>query len=217
MTGRAGRFGLDTSGDSILIVKNSEYNQSRKLLETAKKNPEAVKSCLMNVDMGLRKLFLDCIGTKLAQNEDELKKFLECSLLYTQKLNEFKAENPDLPSEEVNQKTWDYIVKLGQSILQFLIQNEVIMQIERNPAEEEKKETAQPMFKFKPTQLGRAVMNTGVMLEEGLLIYLDLKQASYGLTITHELHLLYLMTPAHCPEIWIDWNIFQQIFKRFSP
>jgi len=82
MIGRAGRFGLDTSGDSVMIVKECEKFKAWSLLKRARDNLEPVWSCLSSVEWGMRKIFLDAICSKLVTNERGLEDFLRCSLLY---------------------------------------------------------------------------------------------------------------------------------------
>ena len=54
------------------------------------------------------------------------------------------------------------------------------------------------------------------MPEEGLMIYYELMKAMNGIVLQNELHLLYLLTPVHCPEIKIDWKLYHKIYKRFN-
>ena len=88
--------------------------------------------------------------------------------------------------------------------------NELIIQEKRNEEESKSK------FIFKPTPLGKAILNSGILPEEGLLIYIDLTKAMNGIVLQNELHLLYLLTPVHCPEIKINWPLYHRIYKRFN-
>jgi len=72
MIGRAGWFGLDTKGDSVLIIKESEKYKAKCLLKRSMDNLEPVWSCLSIVGRGMRKIFLDAICSKLVTNEHEL-------------------------------------------------------------------------------------------------------------------------------------------------
>lgn len=43
-------------------------------------------------------------------------------------------------------------------------------------------------FQFEITQLGMAILKSGLTPEEGLLVYLDLVQANQGIILANELH-----------------------------
>ena len=43
-------------------------------------------------------------------------------------------------------------------------------------------------FQFEITQLGMAILKSGLTPEEGLLVYLDLVHANQGIILANELH-----------------------------
>ncbi|XP_067948031.1 helicase POLQ-like [Watersipora subatra] len=70
MIGRAGRAGIDTSGESILIIQPKD----RKKVETIVAGPSTCCESKLNVQDGtaMRKLVLNLIGIKLASNVQEV-------------------------------------------------------------------------------------------------------------------------------------------------
>ena len=92
------------------------------------------------------------------------------------------------------------------------------IQDEQKEQEEEGKEDLSSQesdfeFKFEATHLGMAIMKSGLTPEEGLLVYLDLKQANKGIILANELHQLYLLTPVSL-TFPVLWQKFHSIFRR---
>nr|XP_037276261.1 helicase POLQ-like [Rhipicephalus microplus] len=88
MAGRAGRAGMDSSGESILIVPNTDKEKVRKLLEAP------VDSCYSNLlqdeQKALKMLLLSLIGLEVAKTEDSLSRVMEATLLALQQRKEGK-------------------------------------------------------------------------------------------------------------------------------
>lgn len=58
----------------------------------------------------------------------------------------------------------------------------------RDENEESEEEETNFEFQFEITQLGLAILKSGLTPEEGLLVYLDLVQANQGIILANELH-----------------------------
>lgn len=65
--------------------------------------------------------------------------------------------------------------------------------------------------------MGVAILKSGLLPEEGLIIFIDLQKAQRSLVLQNELHLLYLLTPVSMPEIRVNWDLYQAIYKNLSP
>jgi len=81
-----------------------------------------------------------------------------------------------------------------------LVFNEILKQSRNQGAKEAAHEELSSQdsdfeFSFQTTQLGMAILRSGLPPEEGLLVYLDLKQANQEMVLANELHQLYLLTP----------------------
>ncbi|XP_067656722.1 helicase POLQ-like [Haliotis asinina] len=82
MTGRAGRAGIDDSGESILITKKADAPKVRELLATTQ---EPCHSSLMyDEGKGIRSLLLSSIGLKILKSTDEILRFMKHTLLSVQ-------------------------------------------------------------------------------------------------------------------------------------
>lgn len=88
MAGRAGRAGIDSSGESILIVPNADKEKVRRLLEAP------VDSCYSNLlqdeQKALKMLLLSLIGLEVAKTEESLSKVMDATLLALQQRKEGK-------------------------------------------------------------------------------------------------------------------------------
>ena len=86
MVGRAGRYGFDTEADSYIVIpKNRAYVDRKEVLALLKKeNLEYIKSSFSNEKQGLARIILDSIGTKLVRDADNLKQYLEGTLMFKQ-------------------------------------------------------------------------------------------------------------------------------------
>jgi len=71
--------------------------------------------------------------------------------------------------------------------------------------------------RYKSTKLGKAILKSGLLPEEGLIVFIDLQEAQKSLVLQNELHLLYLLTPVSMPEINVNWQLYYRIFKALSP
>ncbi|XP_071090102.1 helicase POLQ-like [Haliotis cracherodii] len=82
MTGRAGRAGIDDSGESMLITKKADAPKVRELLTTTQ---EPCHSSLMyDEGKGIRSLLLSSIGLQILKSTDEILRFMKQTLLSVQ-------------------------------------------------------------------------------------------------------------------------------------
>ncbi|XP_077518660.1 mutagen-sensitive 301 isoform X2 [Amblyomma americanum] len=88
MAGRAGRAGIDSSGESILVVPSADKEKVRKLLEAP------VDSCYSNLlqeeQKALKMLLLSLIGLQVSKTEDSLATVMDSTLLALQQRKEGK-------------------------------------------------------------------------------------------------------------------------------
>ncbi|XP_073238132.1 helicase POLQ-like [Porites lutea] len=93
MIGRAGRAGIDTSGESILIIKDADKPKISHLFSGPL---ESCRSSLLHQNgKGLRVLLLTLVGLKLCSTVDELKQFMQKTLLFVQS----PAQSVDIEKE----------------------------------------------------------------------------------------------------------------------
>ena len=226
------RFGYDTSGDSFLICVAEEKQAVIDIVGHEMKL-KPVKSCLASVDRGMRKMILDWIWSKITWDDLSLKKYLKLSLLYHQLVN--KENSLIKNTEDKGMPAWIEILETGKQAINFLAYNDIVIEEaigsvwERmhDPFNFEEKwssiegkyneENEKPWRKYRPSKLGNAILKSGLLPEEGLIIYLDLFKAQNCLVLQNELHLLYLLTPVSMPEITVNWTLYSKIFDKLNP
>lgn len=85
MTGRAGRAGFDSYGESYLFLPSSYKDTFFTALKT---NSKTVESKLSLTTHALQKLLLDLLSTKICSTENELYEMIHSTLYYIQHENE---------------------------------------------------------------------------------------------------------------------------------
>ncbi|XP_029024930.1 helicase POLQ-like isoform X2 [Betta splendens] len=186
MVGRAGRAGIDSVGESILIVQEKDRQMTKTLVCSPTEN---CYSHLMHDDgKGLQSLILSLIGLNVATSSDQLREFLHGTLLSVQQ-------------EQlcVEKSLWQVV----QQSVEVLKEKQLI-----TVASEEHNNTLQV------TKLGKATYKGSVDLTYSDVLYRDLWKGLEGLLLNSYLHLVYLVTPydliSQCRP---DWMIY---FRQFT-
>ncbi|BFZ09845.1 hypothetical protein BsWGS_12884 [Bradybaena similaris] len=200
MVGRAGRKGIDTEGESILICKPVEKNVGKKLMESSL---PPVKSCLhFNTDVGLtgslKRAILEVVVSGVAPTPEDVTTYINCTLL----------------SASLSEDTQNNVkTALVDSCIQFLQDNEfVAVNVTHN-------EDGTDTRKFYPTQLGSAILASSLSPDEGLLIFSELQKARRAFVLDTELHIIYLVTPVYTTDVStsIDWYHYHHLWENLTP
>ncbi|XP_059821307.1 helicase POLQ-like isoform X1 [Hypanus sabinus] len=195
MVGRAGRAGIDTEGESILITQE----QDKKLIADLVSRP--VECCYSNLiqdgEKGIKDLLLSLIGLKIAQTLDKIVEFMEITLLGVQKQLHFK------------EKTFLEVI---EQALQPLLEKGLIKgQVSRSS------EGEQRSCQLEITNLGRAAYKGSIDLAYCDTLNMDLKKSLEGLVLDNYLHLIYLITPydmgSQCSP---DWMIYFRQYHQLD-
>ncbi|NXX21610.1 HELQ Helicase, partial [Podargus strigoides] len=192
MIGRAGRAGIDSAGESILIVQEKDKRLVQDLVNSPLEN--CYSNLLLELTKGMQSLLLSLVGLKIAVTHEEVNKFMCSTLLGVQQ---------QLLSKE---KSLSEIIKDG---LENLIEKGLLKG--RIPEKDSSKCT------LTITPLGKATYKGSIDLAYCNLLYRELKKGLEGLILESNLHLLYLATPydmtSNCSP---DWMIYLRQFHQLS-
>ncbi|TSQ12710.1 DNA polymerase theta [Bagarius yarrelli] len=193
MVGRAGRKGVDTVGESVLVCKESERIKGMSLIQGSLK---PINSCLVKregegVTTSMLRAILEIIVGEVASTPEEVKMYASCTLLAAS-----MASEPDQPGAAQNQGA------IGACI-DWLMDNEFI-HIQKEEEEE----------KYCPTHLGSATLSSSLSPPEALGIFADLQRAMKGFVLENDLHILYQITPVYVDWTTIDWYQFFCLWEQ---
>ncbi|XP_023124971.2 DNA polymerase theta [Amphiprion ocellaris] len=196
MAGRAGRKGVDTAGESVLVCKQAERQKGISLLKGAL---QPISSCLVRregegVTTSMLRAILEIIVGGVASTPQDVRLYASCSLLAASMTCESKKGS----NEEANKGAIEACVE-------WLMENEFIS-IQKEGHEE----------RYCPTQLGAATLSSSLSPPEALGIFADLQRAMKGFVLENDLHILYLITPLYAEWTTIDWYQFFCLWEQLS-
>ncbi|XP_034713616.1 DNA polymerase theta isoform X2 [Etheostoma cragini] len=196
MAGRAGRKGVDTIGESVLVCKEAERQKGISLLTGAL---QPISSCLVRregegVTTSMLRAILEIIVGGVASTPQDVRLYALCSLLAAS----MKCEGRQELNEETNKGAIEACVE-------WLMENEFIS-IQKDGQEE----------RYCPTQLGAATMSSSLSPPEAVGIFADLQRAMKGFVLENDMHILYLITPLYAEWTTIDWYQFFCLWEQLS-
>ncbi|XP_043917795.1 DNA polymerase theta [Protopterus annectens] len=204
MAGRAGRKGVDTVGESILVCKNLERSKGISLLQGSLK---AVQSCLIRkvgdgITTSMIRAILEIIVNGVADSPEALKVYISCTLLFAS-----LSEN----EQEVDRKANKTRIQGSciESCIGWLMENEFIQVMEEE-------NEGNKVEKYHTTQLGAATVASSLSPPDALEIFADLQKAMKGFVLENDLHILYQVTPLYEEWTTIDWYQFFCLWEKLS-
>lgn len=188
IVGRAGRAGIDTHGESILVMQNKD--KARVLSLISGSIPNCTSSLFYEDGKGLRQLILSLLGLKICSSEKEIEDFFERTLYHIQKRNDENYQVLKCIKKEVNR-----LLNLG------LLTNNM---------------NTSGVSILRATDLGKATLKGCVNIDLAPYVYEQLKKGLEAICLVNELHLLYLVTPFDSIEtLHVDWMLFYNCVDKF--
>uniref|UniRef100_A0A2K5Z2G4 Helicase, POLQ like n=1 Tax=Mandrillus leucophaeus TaxID=9568 RepID=A0A2K5Z2G4_MANLE len=195
MIGRAGRAGIDTIGESILILQEKDKQQVLELITRPLEN--CYSHLVQEFTKGIQTLFLSLIGLKIATNLGDIYHFMNGTFFGVQQKILLKEKS----LWEITVESLRYLTEKG------LLQKDTICKSEE-----------EVQYNFHITKLGRASFKGTIDLAYCDILYRDLKKGLEGLVLESLLHLIYLTTPYDLvSQSNPDWMIYFRQFSQLSP
>ncbi|NXJ81737.1 HELQ Helicase, partial [Trogon melanurus] len=193
MIGRAGRAGIDSAGESILIVQEKDKHLVRDLINSPLEN--CYSNLLLELTKGMQSLLLSLVGLKIAVTPEEVNNFMCSTLLGVQQ----QLLSKDKSLSEVIKDGLENLIEKG------LLKGRI----------SEKDHNSKCTLTITP--LGKATYKGSVDLAYCNLLYRELKKGLEGLVLESNLHLLYLTTPYDTTfSCNPDWMIYLRQFNQLS-
>ncbi|XP_049641821.1 DNA polymerase theta [Suncus etruscus] len=202
MVGRAGRKGVDTLGESILVCKNSEKTKGIALVQGSLK---PVCSCLRRqegeeVTASMIRAILEIIVGGVASTSQDMQTYASCTFLAVSLKEATRGIQENQDSVQVG---------AIEACVMWLLENEFIQITEANDGTEGKL-----VLIYHPTHLGSATLSSSLSPTDTLDIFADLQRAMKGFVLENDLHIVYLVTPMFEEWTSIDWYRFFCLWEK---
>ncbi|XP_072116401.1 DNA polymerase theta [Mobula birostris] len=196
MSGRAGRKGVDTMGESILVCKRSERTKGMSLLQGCLR---PVHSCLVKeegegITTSMIRAILEIIVSGVASTPEDVRVYTSCTLLAASAL---ESEVTSIQGNAI------------EDSIEYLMENEFIQILEED-------RDGDKIQLYRPTQLGAATLASSLSPPDALRIFADLQKAMKGFVLENDLHILYQITPVYEEWVTIDWYQFFCLWENLS-
>ncbi|EXC32791.1 DNA polymerase theta [Morus notabilis] len=192
MAGRAGRTGIDTKGESVLICKPEEI---KRILGLLNEDCPPLHSCLSEDMNGMIHAILEVVAGGIVQTANDIHRYVRCTLL-----------NSTKPFQDV--------VKSAQESLRWLCHRKFL---EWN--EDTKLYSTTPLGRasfgssLSPEE---SLVKILVFCVHYPIVLDDLSRAREGFVLASDLHLVYLVTPINV-DVEPNWELYYQRFMELSP
>ena len=179
MVGRAGRKGMDSEGESILVCQPQERERVRALVGGG---VDSVTSCLspsgaIAASSAMKRAVLEVVVSGAAATQEEVHSYLQCTLMAAQLRN--RSQDDTIQDCVTFMERSGFIEPRGGS------------------------DTA----RYQATRLGLACLAASLGPEEALQVHTELAEAWGWQVLEQELHLIFLLVPLHANELLpkLDW------------
>ncbi|KAL7844280.1 hypothetical protein SRHO_G00228190 [Serrasalmus rhombeus] len=198
MVGRAGRKGVDTVGESVLVCKEAEHMKGVTLIQGSLK---PISSCLVKregegVTTSMLRAILEIIVGGVASTPEEVRTYASCTLLAANMASMQRDQGGEQPETARSHGAIE-------ACMDWLMDNEFIHIQKEGDTQ-----------RYCPTHLGSATLSSSLSPPEALGIFADLQRAMKGFVLENDLHILYQITPVYVDWTTIDWYQFFCLWEQ---
>ncbi|XP_012789484.2 helicase POLQ-like isoform X3 [Sorex araneus] len=206
MVGRAGRAGIDTAGESILILQEKDRQQVLELISRPLEN--CYSHLVQEFTKGIQTLFLSLVGLKIATKLGDIYHFMNGTFFGVQQKILLKEKS-----------LWEITIESLRLLTEKGLLQRDTVSTEKQPLQKDPLyQSEESECNFRITKLGKASFKGTIDLAYCDVLYTDLKKGLEGLVLESLLHLIYLTTPydmaSQCDP---DWIIYFSQFNQLSP
>ncbi|XP_078659196.1 DNA polymerase theta-like [Branchiostoma floridae x Branchiostoma belcheri] len=196
MAGRAGRKGVDSQGESVLVCKERERSKATTLIRSGL---SPVHSCLhretgQDVSSSMKRAILEIIAGGVARSPTDVERYASCTMLAAG-MSEVTSDNTSTDSAI-------------HACIQFLLEHEFIR------LQEVQSDDDTPTQEYQPTQLGSATLSSALSPDEALVVFADLQRAMKSFVLENELHILFQITPIYTDWPNLDWYQYLCLYEK---
>ncbi|KAK9836945.1 hypothetical protein WJX81_001769 [Elliptochloris bilobata] len=210
MAGRAGRTGLDETGEAIIIVPERDEAAKKYIYKVMQDCVDPVRSCLSIDELGMKRAVLEAVASRAVVSARDVKKFAGSTLLNHTDADcttaapkgatpaAGAAAAPKKPGNAVSSA----VVAATLDALHWL-RNARMLCLDGD--------------KWAPRPLGLATQASGLPPQDALLVKQDLDRAMSSLNQETDLHLAFLVTPVHEKlPLKDEWTVYNMRFSRLK-
>uniref|UniRef100_UPI00358F608A DNA polymerase theta-like n=1 Tax=Myxine glutinosa TaxID=7769 RepID=UPI00358F608A len=214
MAGRAGRFGLDMQGESILVCSENEQVLGRSLLRGV---TPSLRSTLQERLQGgsiaaITRAMLEIIVSGVAKTADDACCYTSCTLLSTCFDNKELSSSPaQCAKQKVNEDTKLEEAQEHKIQLEKLIEDSLNYLVKQEFVHATVNKTG--VHHYIGSLLGKAALAAGLPPSLALAVFADLQRALRCLALDSDLHLLYLdgtEVVHYRSDIWCIFDLLAQ-------
>ncbi|ODN05968.1 DNA polymerase theta [Orchesella cincta] len=226
MCGRAGRNGIDTEGESILICP---ANLKEKGIALFRGEMPLVKSALLgdgSLTSSMKRALLEAVASGISSLPSDVRSYARCTFLFhSLESGLYDSEGANLSKNYCLSESVDILKLLcyldlsssqlhkDETIEECLtyLESQDFIRIQRYEQEGRPDE-------YMPTQLGSACLAASLSPDDGIIVYRELLKARECFVLENELHVIYQVTPIYVSDSLrnISWQDYLKIWENLD-
>ncbi|KAL7715993.1 helicase and polymerase-containing protein TEBICHI-like [Entamoeba marina] len=192
MAGRAGRYGLDSHGESYLFCNKSNFKKTQEM--TVQELPPMKQDSEEDEMTQLAQSILEAIHDNIVETDSDVRRYCRCSL------HSFKSDfgsNTQTQTQHDNDRITNSLLLLTQKkFIEEVIIDEITV--------------------LRSTPLGSSTVLSTLSPTDAVILHQQLSEALPSLNLTNDLHVLFLVAPLTI-TFEPSWDIYERILDELPP